>query len=719
MIPGATLFAMVGLLSALAPSASASLRFDLKWGSLGSGDGQFNTPYGIATDSSDNVYVADTLNHRIEKFSSAGSLVSVWGWGVQDGTNAYETCTSSCQAGISGSGDGQFNTPEGIAIDSSDNVYVTDSQNNRIEKFSSAGSFTSTWGWGVQDGTSAYEVCTSSCQAGIGSGQGDGQLFGPLGIATDSSDNVYVADYYNDRIEKFSSGGAFLTKWGSSGSGAAQFFGPANLATDSSNNVYVTDFNNARIEKFSSGGAFMSTWGWGVQDGASAYEICTSSCQAGIQGSGDGQFYYPTGIAIDSTDGVYVSEFVNNRVDEFSPLGSFLDKSGSSGSGDGRFSAPFGVATDSSDNVYVAENGNNRVQKFQVEPNTAITSGPAGATNDSTPTFGFSSTRPGSTFECRFDSSAFAPCSGPGAAHTPASALSDGSHTFEVRATSQASITDPSPATRSFTVDTVRPDTTINSGPAAGAKTKYSTPTFGFSSNDPGATFECRFDAGAFAPCSGPGATHTPASPLSDGSHTVYVRAKDQAQNVDTSPASRSFTVDATPPAVTIDSGPSGPTGDATPTFMYSSNEPSYFLCRFDSHSYKRCAPAHAMSGSRTASPALSEGLHAFGLKVRDLAGNVVTLSRSFAVDTTPPVTTITSGPSGSTKDRTPTFSFHSSEPGSTFACSLDGATPTPCSSPKTLATLSFGAHTFRIRAKDAAGNADSTPSVRRFTVTH
>jgi trypsin len=111
-------------------------------------------------------------------------------------------------------------------------------------------------------------------------------------------------------------------------------------------------------------------------------------------------------------------------------------------------------------------------------PDTFITSGPAGPTNDSTPTFGFSSNEPGSTFECRFDSASFAVCSGPGDTHTPASALANGPHTFEVRATDPSTNTDPSPASRSFTVDTqlpsvpgVTPDGTPPVG-SVGAKAK-------------------------------------------------------------------------------------------------------------------------------------------------------------------------------------------------------------------------------------------------------
>ncbi len=108
-----------------------------------------------------------------------------------------------------------------------------------------------------------------------------------------------------------------------------------------------------------------------------------------------------------------------------------------------------------------------------------------------------------------------------------------------MRATDQVGNVDASPATRNFTVDTVAPTTTIDSGPSG--LTNNASPSFGFSSNDGGASFECRLDTGAFGACSSPQAY----SGLADGAHSFEVRAKDAAGNTDASPASRAFTVDA------------------------------------------------------------------------------------------------------------------------------------------------------------------------------
>jgi hypothetical protein len=177
-------------------------------------------------------------------------------------------------------------------------------------------------------------------------------------------------------------------------------------------------------------------------------------------------------------------------------------------------------------------------------PQTTITAGPTGLTRDATPTFKFSSSVAGSTFQCRVDGQTFKACSGPGATHTPGTALSQGAHTFYVRALKNGT-PDPTPASRTFTVDSVPPQTTITSGPSG--TTHDSTPTFKFTSSEAGSTFQCMIrlasGGGSFGACSGPGASHTPNLPLANGNYVFSVRARDKAGNADPSPASRSFTV--------------------------------------------------------------------------------------------------------------------------------------------------------------------------------
>jgi DNA-binding beta-propeller fold protein YncE len=293
--------------------AAESYTYVTKWGSYGTGDGQFYGPAYVAVDSAGNVYVADAYNNRIQKFSNTGTFLTKWG--------------------TLGSGDGQFNSPYGVAVDTAGNVYVSDKGNNRIQKFSGTGTFLTKWGT---------------------SGTGDGQFDNPSGMALDSSGNVYVADWINQRIQKFSNTGTFLAKWGSKGIFEGEFNDPVDVAVDSNDNVYVSDKKNNRIQKFSNTGTFLATWG--------------------NLGYGEWMFNWPTGIAVDSDDNIYVADTYNDRIQKFTSTGTFLTKWGTSGTGNGELTYPAGVAVDSDDNVFVADSGNNRIQKFS-STGTPVTTG--------------------------------------------------------------------------------------------------------------------------------------------------------------------------------------------------------------------------------------------------------------------------------------------------------------------------------------------------------
>ncbi len=286
------------------------------WGSGGAGDGRFHTPTRVATDNSGNAYVADTNNNRIQKFTNTGTFLLTFGWGVQDGMAAFETCTSSCQAGLAGSGDGQFNNPYGLGVDASGNVFVSEYYNDRVQKFTSSGMFLTKWG---------------------SNGIGDGEFNQPLGVAVDGSGNVFVADTSNGRVQEFMNTGTFLGKWVTGGP-------PFDIAVDSGGNVYVAESNNHRVEKYMSSGTFLTNWG--------------------SLGSGDGEFSQPSGVAVDGSGNVFVADTGNNRIQEFTNTGTFLAKWGTTGSGNGEFFAPYGVGVDTSGNIFVADTNNNRIQKF-------------------------------------------------------------------------------------------------------------------------------------------------------------------------------------------------------------------------------------------------------------------------------------------------------------------------------------------------------------------
>ena len=334
-------------------------------------------------------------------------------------------------------------------------------------------------------------------------------------------------------------------------------------------------------------------------------------------------------------------------------------------------------------------------------PNTTITGGPTGPTNQA-PTFTFTSSEPGSTFACRVDDATFSACSSP---RTPAG-LADGPHTFEVRATDAAGNADPTPASRTFTVDTVAPDTTITGGPDG--PTNDSTPTFTFTSSEAGATFECRLND-SFVPCTSPFTSDG----VGDGDHTFQVRARDVAGNLEESPASRSFTLDRNPPTTSITSGPSGVTGDSTPTFGFTSPEPgARFECRVDDAAFEACTTPHTTAE-------LADGNHVFQVRSVDAVGNTdpIPAAKAFTVDTVAPDTEISSGPAGVISDDTPTFGWESSDGAVAHECRVDDEPFATCTSPTTTSALSDGRHTFELRAIDGGSNTDPTPAARAFTV--
>ena len=172
-------------------------------------------------------------------------------------------------------------------------------------------------------------------------------------------------------------------------------------------------------------------------------------------------------------------------------------------------------------------------------PDTTITGGPPSSTANTTASFAFTSSETGSTFECRIDNGAWGTCTTPKAY----SGLAVGQHTFDVRATDTANNTDTTPASQTWTItttppsDTTPPDTTIDSGPSG--STTDTSASFAFSSTETGSTFECRIDNGAWGACTSPKAY----SGLAAGVHAFDVRATDAAQNTDTTPASRAWTI--------------------------------------------------------------------------------------------------------------------------------------------------------------------------------
>jgi hypothetical protein len=241
--------------------------------------------------------------------------------------------------GSEGTGSGQLRRPGGLAIDAAGNVFVADTDNNRVDEFSSAGAFLRAWGWGVADGTSALQTCTSSCLAGQ-AGQGTGQLSEPVAVAVSPGGDVYALNRAtgDGRIERFSVPAtssapvAFVEAFGGYGAAPEKFaatlaFG-SDIAVDSSGKVYVADAGRARVAIFGPAGEFLSeNTGEGKLAGINSialdaagnlYVSRTSGISTGaialVEPSGhvvrtQGEPFQPyTGLAIDPADGHLFAE---------------------------------------------------------------------------------------------------------------------------------------------------------------------------------------------------------------------------------------------------------------------------------------------------------------------------------------------------------------------------------------------------------------------------
>jgi len=333
-----TLTAIILLSSMLVVSETLATGGDFlfKFGSIGNGDDQLKGPVGVAVDSLDRIIV--TENNRIKVFDSNG-VFQAWlgrclsgsGCDVPNQRSMGFSCTdATCiRSDVIGTGDGQFATPAGIAIDSSDRIIVAEVGNDRIQVFNSSGNFL------FKFGSFCILFFITDCIDPDGAGPlelGDGQFSRPLFVAVDSSDRIIVSDIDNPkRIQVFDSSGNFLFKF-------EPAFGKLRaLAVDNSDNILVADEGGNRILKFDSSGVFQA-WLGGCSSGSGCDRpnqrsmgfSCTDddvTCGR-IQGAGDGQFNRPIGIAVDSSGNIMTTEFFNHRVQVFDSSG-FLFKFGS------------------------------------------------------------------------------------------------------------------------------------------------------------------------------------------------------------------------------------------------------------------------------------------------------------------------------------------------------------------------------------------------------
>jgi DNA-binding beta-propeller fold protein YncE len=224
--------------------------------------------------------------------------------------------------GTTGSGNGQLNDAWSVACGADGSIYIAETGNIRVQKFTSAGAYVTKWGT---------------------SGSADGQFSDPSGIAVHPvTGNVWVTDWIADRVQVFTPTGTFVSKFGNSGSTNGNFDRAYHLAFDSAGNAYILDAGNNRVQKFTAAGVYSTKWG--------------------TYGSGNGQLNNPNGIAVDTSGYVYVTD-ASSRIQMFSSTGSYLETVATNGTANGFVRDTNGL-TVGANVLYVGDSGNTRIQGF-------------------------------------------------------------------------------------------------------------------------------------------------------------------------------------------------------------------------------------------------------------------------------------------------------------------------------------------------------------------
>lgn len=312
-------------------------------GSVGSADGNgiaasFNLPTVVTIDGFGNIFVVDRSNHKIRKITPSGDVTTFAGSGSIGSDDGVGSAAS-------------FKYPDGGVFDSQNNLFISDQSNHKIRKI-------------TPDGT----VSTFAGSGSIGSANGIGtaaSFYYPAGMAVDAADNLYVADYGNNKIRKITPNGTVSTFAGTGVVGStdgnvsvAEFNGATGVCVDSFGNIFVADYYNNKIRKIDTLGDVSTVAG------------------SGAIGSSDGigtsaSFYYPAIVAVDAANNLYITDEENHKIRKITTDGtvSTLAGNGTLGANDGvstaaQFNFPTGVAVDDSNNVFVCDYGNNKIRKI-------------------------------------------------------------------------------------------------------------------------------------------------------------------------------------------------------------------------------------------------------------------------------------------------------------------------------------------------------------------
>ncbi|MDA0179653.1 OmpA family protein [Solirubrobacter phytolaccae] len=318
-----------------------------------------------------------------------------------------------------------------------------------------------------------------------------------------------------------------------------------------------------------------------------------------------------------------------------------------------------------------------------------ITTKPGTLSSATAPTFAWTGAEAGGTYECAIDSGAYSAC----ISGSTFPLTGQGAHSFKVRQVDAAGNAGTA-ADHEWSLDSTGPAApTITTDPGTSSRT--TAPTFAWTGAEGGGTYECAVDSGTFTTCTS-GSTF----PITgEGAHSFKVRQVDGLGNAGT-PAEHTWTHDTTvPTAPAITTKPPVTSNEAAPTFAWTGAEGGgTYECSLDNGTFTAC-----VSGSTF--PVSGEGVHSFRVRQVDAAGNTGLFSAyTWALDTTAPAAPLIIGSHDAVYKRTAEYQF-TGEEGASFECRLDAGDWTACTSPSNVSGYTSGAHTFRVRQVDAAGN--------------
>ena len=260
-------------------------------------------PMSIAVDSNEDVYIADDYSNRIFIYDKDGAPVGFWPKREPIEPEVYSAAKLPVDLYLTklrggNDGDGELNGPSGIVFDTDDNLYVVDSHNHRVQKFSRDGKFLLKFG-------------------SLGSGEGQFNL--PWGIALDQEGNVFVADWRNDRVQKFTADGAYLASFGS-GSGDGELQRPTGVAIDKDGDVYVTDWGNDRLNIYAGDGQYVTSFYGDADKLAPAHQSTVDAnpdnqkARKRTDLSVERPFWRPVAVNVDDEGRIMVLDLQRNRI---------------------------------------------------------------------------------------------------------------------------------------------------------------------------------------------------------------------------------------------------------------------------------------------------------------------------------------------------------------------------------------------------------------------